>query len=105
MRAAKTPIATVAQKAKRLARNSKTGAGQPRYSPSANTWTSKMHNDDHDWKAVEAALERVRRLPAGPERIEALRRVGKIRFAADRRRYQKEQRDNGGASKGRKDND
>ena len=50
-----------------------------------------MHDDDDDWKAVEAALERARRLPAGPERIEALRRVGKIRFVADRRRHKREQ--------------
>ena len=49
-----------------------------------------MHDDD-EWKVVEAALEHARRLPAGTERIELLRRVGKIRFAADRRRHKREQ--------------
>jgi hypothetical protein len=57
-----------------------------------------MHDDD-DWKAAEAALERARRLPGGAERIEALRHAGKLRFAADRKRHKKEQRDPGRPSK------
>lgn len=50
-----------------------------------------MHDDDEDWKAAEAALERARRLPGGPQRIAALRRAGQLRFAADRRRRKREQ--------------
>jgi hypothetical protein len=50
-----------------------------------------MYDDDEDWKAAEAALERARRLPGGPERIAALRRAGQLRFAADRRRRKREQ--------------
>jgi hypothetical protein len=53
-----------------------------------------LHDDnDSDWKAAEAALEKARSLPGGPERIDALRRAGKLRFAADRERHKKEQRE------------
>jgi hypothetical protein len=48
-----------------------------------------MDNDD-DWKAAEAALEKARSLPGGPERIEALKEAGKLRFAADQKRLRKE---------------
>ena len=50
-------------------------------------------SDDDDWKAAVAALEKARSLPGGTERIEALRYAGKLRFAADRERYKKEQRE------------
>ena len=43
----------------------------------------KMEADDA-WDAAEKALEEARNLPAGAERIEALRRAGKLRFEASR---------------------
>ena len=55
---------------------------------------------DDDWKAAEAALEKARSLPGGTERIEALRHAGKLRFAADRKRHKKEQRESVRTSKG-----
>jgi hypothetical protein len=58
-----------------------------------------MHDDDDDWRFAEAALEKARSLPGGPERIEALKQAGKLRFAADKRRHKKEQRDPGRPSK------
>jgi hypothetical protein len=48
-------------------------------------------DDGGDWKVAEAALEKARSLPAGAARIEALRRAGKLRFAADRGRHNKKQ--------------
>jgi hypothetical protein len=57
-----------------------------------------MHEDD-DWKSAEAALEKARSLPGGPERIEALRQAGKLRFDADRKLHKKEQSARGRPSK------
>jgi hypothetical protein len=57
-----------------------------------------MHDDD-DWRTAEAALEKARGLPGGAERIKALRHAGKLRFAADRKLYEKEQRAHERASK------
>lgn len=48
---------------------------------------------DDDWRAAEAALAEARSLPGGPERIEALKNAGKLRFAADSKRRQEEQRE------------
>jgi hypothetical protein len=56
-----------------------------------------MHDDDDDWRAAEAALEKARSLPGRAERIEALRQAGKLRFAADQNN--KEQGARGCASK------
>jgi hypothetical protein len=39
-----------------------------------------MRSGDADWKAAEAALEKARRLPGGPERIEAPQYAGKLRL-------------------------
>ena len=52
-----------------------------------------MNDCDDDRRAVEAALEKARSLPGGPERIDALRRAGKLRFAADKKRHKREQRE------------
>jgi hypothetical protein len=57
-----------------------------------------MH-DDYEWKAAEEALEKARRLPNGPERIQALKEAGKLRFEADKRRHKKDQRHPGRASR------
>jgi hypothetical protein len=62
-------------------------------------WVVSRDNDDADWKAAEVALEAARRLPAGAERIEALRRAGRLRFDADRKRLAKEERQRGGSEK------
>jgi hypothetical protein len=52
-------------------------------------------DDDEDWKAAEAALEKARSLPGGAERIDALKQAGRLRAAADRRRQKKEDRQTG----------
>ena len=43
-------------------------------------------NGDDDWKVAEAALEKARCLPGGPECIEVLKQAGQLRFEADRNR-------------------
>ena len=53
---------------------------------------------DDDWKAAENALEAARRLPGGAERIEALKRAGRQRFEADKKRQMKEGRLSGPSS-------
>ena len=45
-----------------------------------------------DWIAAEAALKTARNLPSGPERIEALKRAGQMRYEADRKRREREMR-------------
>ena len=48
---------------------------------------AKKPNDaDLAWKAAQAALEAARQLPAGVERFEALKKAGKLRLEADRKR-------------------
>lgn len=58
-----------------------------------------MNDYDDDRRAAEAALDKARRLPGGPERIEALRYAGRLRFAADRKQYKKEQGEHESKSK------
>ena len=42
--------------------------------------------DFHDWDALaNEALMAARRMPKGPERIEALKQAGRLRMAADRK--------------------
>ena len=50
-----------------------------------------MHEDDDEWRAAEEALAQARSMPAGAARIEALRRAGKLRFAADRKLHKDEE--------------
>ena len=45
---------------------------------------------DEEWRAAEAALTAARKIPVGPERIEALKRVGQLRYEADKRRRSNE---------------
>ena len=51
---------------------------------------TKQTSDDQDWKAAEAALDAAREMPSGAARIEALKKVGQMRFEADRRRRKQE---------------
>ena len=41
---------------------------------------------EEDWRVAEEALRRAQAMPAGPERIAALNRAGKMRFDADLKR-------------------
>jgi hypothetical protein len=41
---------------------------------------------EEEWRAAEAALNDAQKLPGGPERIEALKRAGQLRYEADQRR-------------------
>jgi len=41
-------------------------------------------NEDDDWKVAEKALEEARRLK-GPQRIEALKRAGQLRYDAHKK--------------------
>ena len=43
--------------------------------------------DRHDWQArAEDALEKARAMKPGPERIEAMKKAGQLRVAADLKR-------------------
>jgi hypothetical protein len=48
--------------------------------------------DDAEWAAAQAALFAAQKIPGGPDRIEALRKAGQLRFEADQRRRQREER-------------
>jgi hypothetical protein len=41
---------------------------------------------DQNWEAAQAALEAARQLPVGPERAEALKKAGQLRYDADKNR-------------------
>jgi len=41
---------------------------------------------EEEWQAAGAALKEAQKLPAGPERFEALKRAGLLRYEVDRRR-------------------
>jgi hypothetical protein len=43
-----------------------------------------------DLKAAEAALEAARQMAIGPERFEALKKAGQLRYDADKRRLKSE---------------
>lgn len=53
---------------------------------------NKNDPEEQSWIDAQAILASARGMPAGAERIEALRRAGKIRFEADKLRQQKEAR-------------
>jgi hypothetical protein len=46
----------------------------------------KPKTADKDWEAAQVALEAARQLPAGVERIEALKKAGQLRYNADKKR-------------------
>ena len=54
------------------------------------TTKTDKQSDDEEWRAAEAALAAAREIPVGPERIEALKRVGQLRYEADKRRRSNE---------------
>ena len=41
---------------------------------------------EEEWRAAQAALNDAQKLPGGPERFEALKRAGQLRYEADQRR-------------------
>jgi len=41
---------------------------------------------EEEWQAAQVALNDAQKLPGGPERIEALKRAGRLRYKADQRR-------------------
>jgi hypothetical protein len=41
---------------------------------------------EEEWRAAEAALANAQKMPGGPERIEALKKAGQLRYEADKRR-------------------
>lgn len=45
---------------------------------------------DEQWLAAEAMLEAARRMPAGSERIEALKRAGILRWLACERLFERD---------------
>ena len=52
---------------------------------------SLEQEDDAEWEAAQAAVSAAQKMPGGPERIEALRKAGQLRFEADKRRRQREE--------------
>jgi hypothetical protein len=48
--------------------------------------TKKPEKCEEEWEAAQAALEAAQKLPGGPERFDALRKAGQMRYDADRRR-------------------
>jgi hypothetical protein len=53
----------------------------------------KPDTAEQDWKAAEAALEAARQLPAGVKRFEALKKAGRLRYNADRKRARETERE------------
>ena len=41
---------------------------------------------EEEWEAAQVALNDAQKLPGGPERVEALKRAGRLRYQADQRR-------------------
>ena len=54
--------------------------------------------EDEDWRVAEMALAAAQKMPGGPERINALRQAGRLRFEADRRRRVREATSDGAGS-------
>jgi hypothetical protein len=46
----------------------------------------KQNTDDEEWEVAQAAFEAARQLPAGAERFEALKKAGRLRYEADKKR-------------------
>ena len=44
------------------------------------------NGDDYGWNEAEAALAAAQQMPQGPERIDALKKAGQLRFEADEHR-------------------
>jgi hypothetical protein len=62
-------------------------------SPSGTMGMREMKNtqpEDDGWEAAQAALAAAQNLPAGSERLTALRKAGQLRFEADEKRRMRE---------------
>jgi len=46
----------------------------------------KPEQCEEDWDAAQAALKAAQEMPGGPERFDALRKAGQMRYDADQRR-------------------
>lgn len=46
----------------------------------------QVQPQDDGWEAAQAALKAAQSLPGGPARVDALRKAGELRFAADEKR-------------------
>ena len=51
-----------------------------------------VETEEDDWNAAQAALSAAQRMPGGPERIEALKRAGQLRFDALERQCEREKK-------------
>ena len=49
----------------------------------------KDKSNDDEWNEAQAALHAAQELPRGPDRIDALKKAGQLRFDADQRRRTK----------------
>ena len=50
---------------------------------------TKSDPPDPDWEAAQSALDAAQALPAGPQRIEALKKAGKLRYEASLKETQR----------------
>ncbi len=50
------------------------------------TTKTEKQSIEEEWQAAEAALAAAQKMPGSQERIEALKRVGRLRYDADKRR-------------------
>lgn len=48
--------------------------------------TKQPEQCELDWEAAQTALKAAQELPIGPERFDALKKAGKMRYDADQRR-------------------
>jgi hypothetical protein len=53
---------------------------------------SEQQRAEEEWEAAEAALKAAQKLPGGAERYQALKHAGQLRYNADKRRRETEQR-------------
>src|ERR1700716_2847406 len=60
----------------------------------------KLDTEDQDWETAQAALAAAQAMPGGPARIEALKRAGRMRFAATKNQFPALERENSPRSDG-----
>jgi hypothetical protein len=53
--------------------------------------TKKTEQCEEDWQAAQEALRAAQKMPSGPERVEALKKAGQLRYDADEQRRAIEQ--------------
>ena len=59
----------------------------------------KGQPQDDEWETAQAAFKAAQDLPTGPERFDALRKAGQLRFEADEKRRVLRERDEKNAPK------